>query len=163
MAEVEAEERDAVIAVGNALRADDGVGPAVLERLRGKVPVGVRLAHVQGEPSALLDAWEGLDTAIVVDAVRAGAAPGAIHVLDVSSIPLAARTGSASTHGLGLAEALELGRALGRLPARVVVVGIEVGRTDTAGGLSEPVAGAVGAAAAQVLEQLAGPLVRRDA
>ena len=68
--------------------------------------------------------------------------------------PLTARTGSASTHGLGLAEALELGRALGRLPARTVVVGIEAGQTDTGDGLSAPVLGALDAAAAQVLAQL---------
>jgi hydrogenase maturation protease len=143
-----------VIAVGNRLRRDDGAGAAVLERLRGRLPAGVALVEVGGEPSELLDAWEGAASAVVVDAVRTGAEPGSLHRFDASGEPLPARTGSASTHGLGLAEALELGRALGRLPARVVVVGIEAGDEGQGAGLSEPVAAAVDGAAALVLEEL---------
>ncbi len=148
------EVRSAVIAVGNPLRSDDGVGPAVIERLRGRVPAGVRLAQVGGGAPELLDAWEGLDTAVIVDAVLSGGEPGSVHLLDASWEPLPARVGSASTHGLGLAEALELGRALGRLPRRVVVVGVEMDHAETAGDLSEAVSAAVDAAAAAVLEQL---------
>jgi len=149
-----AEQRAAVIAIGNALRSDDGVGPAVLARLRGRLPAGVRLSEIHGEPSALFEAWAGLDTAIVIDAVVTGQTPGTVHVLDASAGPLAARTAIASTHGLGLAEALELGRALHRLPARIVVVGIEAGQTGTAEGLTAPVLGALDAAASQVIAQL---------
>ena len=145
----------AVIAVGNPLRADDGAGVEVVRRLAGRVPAGVRLIELGGDPAGLLDAWEGLGTVVVVDAVRSGGEPGTIHRLDASTEPLPARTGSASTHGLGLAEALELGRALGRLPARVVVVGIEVADDRTAGGkLSRPVQDAIEDAAASVLAEL---------
>jgi hydrogenase maturation protease len=47
------------------------------------------------------------------------------------------------THALGLAEAIALGRALERLPARLVVVGVEASETDSGHGLSPAVAGAV--------------------
>ena len=151
-----ADPRAAVIAVGNPLRADDGAGAAVLARLAGRVPAGVQLLDTRGEPAELLDAWEGLDRVVVVDAVRGGGAPGTIHCFDASSEPLPVRTGSASTHGLGLAEALELGRALGRLPAHVVVVGIEAGDDGDGAGLSAPVQAALDGAADQVLAQLAG-------
>jgi hydrogenase maturation protease len=147
-------ERRLVIAVGNPLRRDDGAGAAVLECLRARVPTGVELVGAGGEPSELMDAWDGAAQAVVVDAVRTGAEPGSLHRFDASAQPLPARTGSASTHGLGLAEALELGRALGRLPQRVVVVGIEAGDEGQGAGLSEPVAAAVEGAAALVLEEL---------
>ncbi len=151
-----ADPRAAVIAVGNPLRADDGAGAAVLARLAGRVPAGVQLLDTHGEPAALLDAWEGLERVVVVDAVRTGGAPGTVHCFDASSAPLPARTGSASTHGLGLAEALELGRALGRLPAYIAVVGIEAGDDGSGDVLSAPVLAALDGAAQQVLDRLAG-------
>ncbi len=145
----------AVIAVGNPLRADDGAGVAVLRRLAGRVPAGVRLVELGGEPAELLDAWEGLGAVIVVDALRGGGVPGTVRRFDASSDPLPARCASASTHGLGVGEALELGRALGRLPGRVVIVGIEVADGHTVGGeLSRPVQDAIEDAVARVLAEL---------
>ena len=151
-----ADPRAAVIAVGNPLRADDGAGAAVLARLAGRVPAGVQLLDTHGEPAELLDAWEGLERVVVVDAVRTGAVAGTVHTFDASSTPLPARTGAASTHGLGLAEALELGRALGRLPARGVVIGIEAGDDGHGAVLSPPVAAALDRAAGRVLDELGG-------
>ena len=144
----------AVIAVGNPLRADDGAGVEVVRRLAGRVPPEVRLIELGGEPAELLDAWNELGTAVLVDAVRTGGEPGTVHCFDASTEPLPARTGSASTHGLGLAEALELGRALGRLPARVVVVGIEADDRTMGGELSRPVQDAIEDAAETVLAEL---------
>ena len=144
----------AVIAVGNPLRADDGAGVEVVRRLAGRVSPEVRLIELGGEPAELLDAWNELGTAVLVDAVRTGGEPGTVHCFDASTEPLPARTGSASTHGLGLAEALELGRALGRLPARVVVVGIEADDRTMGGELSRPVQDAIEDAAETVLAEL---------
>ena len=150
-----AEGRAAVIAVGNLLRADDGAGVEVVRRLAGRVPAGVCLIELGGEPAELLDAWDDLETVVVVDAVRTGGKPGTVHQFDASTAPLPAHTGGASTHGLGLADALELGRALDRLPARVVVVGIEVADDRTVGGeLSRPVQDAIADAVAGVLAEL---------
>jgi hydrogenase maturation protease len=60
-----------------------------------------------------------------VDAVSSGAPAGTIHRLDASERELPAEMFRASTHHVGLAEAVELARALGRLPARTVIYGIE--------------------------------------
>jgi len=91
--------------------------------------------------------------------------PGAVVVLETGAerppLPARTETGAAGTHGIGLAGALELARALDRLPPRVVVVGV-VG-TDFGPGhpLSEPVEAAVPAAVATVLEALARRSLRR--
>ncbi len=142
----------AVIALGNPLRADDGAGPAVLRRLAGRAPDGVRLLESGGDPAELLAAWDGLERVVIVDAVRTGAPPGTLHRFDASTRPLPARTAGASTHGLGLAEALELARALGRLPRRVLVVGIEAADERAGGALSPQVAASIEPAAALVLD-----------
>jgi hydrogenase maturation protease len=102
-------------------------------------------------PLDLLEVFDGYDTVVVVDATRSGTAPGTVTVTEG---PLASQ-GSASTHGLGLAEAVELARALDRLPWRLVVVGVEVGSTEPGTPLSPAVAGAVEAAVAQVRACLA--------
>jgi hydrogenase maturation protease len=116
-----------VIGVGNEYRGDDGVGPAVLMLLRDDIPEGVALVPSDGEPTRLVEAWTGASTAIVVDAVAAsGSPPGALHRLDVTanaeSVP--SRQGT-SSHDLGVGSAVALGRALDRMPGRLLVHGVQ--------------------------------------
>ena len=85
------------------------------------------------EPNDLIEAWQGRDAVVLVDTMRSGEPPGTIRRFDVTSEPLPARLrGSVSTHGFGLHEAIELGRALHRLPRRVIVFAVE-GRHFEAG------------------------------
>jgi hydrogenase maturation protease len=117
--------RVVVIGVGNAYRGDDAVGLTVAERLRGHVPPGVDVLDCEQEPSRLLDAWEGADVALVVDAAASGGRPGTVHRFDATRAGVPTRVFRSSTHAFGVGDAVELGRALGRLPGRVVVYGVE--------------------------------------
>ena len=74
---------------------------------------------------ALLSLWEDCETAIVVDATQSGAEPGTVRRLPAHDEPLPDELRRTSTHLLGVAEAIELARALGKLPARTIVYGIE--------------------------------------
>lgn len=112
----------AAVCLGSRYRGDDAVGPLAAERLRD---AGVRVIDCADEPTRLLDAWDGLDTVVVVDAVVTGAPAGTIHRVDPGGGPLPRDLGLASTHAVGVADALELGRTLGRAPRRVVVLGVE--------------------------------------
>lgn len=143
-----------VIGVGNAYRRDDGVGLAVAARLRGRVPAGVRVVDCEQEPSRLIDAWQGAQSALVVDAVESEAAPGTLHRFDAAAGPLPAGVFRSSTHAFGVGDAVELARVLGRLPGRVVVYGIEGGEFAAGEGLSVPVRAAVEPAAQAVLDDL---------
>jgi hydrogenase maturation protease len=116
-----------VLCVGNPWRSDDGAGLAVARLLRGTLPAGVELLEREGEPTALIDAWDGATRLWLVDAVSSGAEPGTLHRLDASAHELPAGLFRRSTHHVGVAEAVELARALGRLPAATVVFGIEGG------------------------------------
>ena len=136
--------RAVVIGAGNAWRSDDGAGLAVARLLAGTLPEGVETLEREGEPTSLIDAWEGAEVVWLVDAVSSGAEPGTVHRHDASSEPLPARLFDTSTHHFGLAEAVELGRALGRLPAKVVVFGIEGATFETGDTLSPQVQAAVG-------------------
>jgi hydrogenase maturation protease len=89
-----------------------------------------------------------------VDAVDAGATPGALHRFDASDVRLPERTFRSSTHAFGVGEAIELARALGRLPACVVVYGVEGIEFAAGASLSAPVEAAVDQATCAVLADL---------
>ena len=143
--------RVVVIGVGNLYRRDDGVGPAIAERLRGRRDVEV--ATCEQEPSRLLDAWAGADLALVVDAVASGAEPGTVHRFDASERAVPSSVFRGSTHAFGVGEVIELARALGRLPGRVIVYGVEGAEFAAGDGLSPAVAAAVGPLAAELIDE----------
>lgn len=143
-----------VIGVGNEMRGDDGVGLVVARKLAAEVDGRVRVLECEGEPVSLLSAWEGCSRAIVVDATRSGASAGTIRRIAAHEGPLPAALSGSSTHLLGIADAIELARALGRLPERTIVYGIE-GATFSAGdALSEPVAEAAERVASAIRREL---------
>jgi hydrogenase maturation protease len=127
-----------LIGIGNRFRSDDAAGLEVVRRLRLAHPPGVQLIEQEGEPASLIESWSEVDEALVVDAVNSGSAPGTLHRFDVTDVPLPAQV-FPSTHAMGLPEAVELARELGRLPARLVVYGIEGESWEAGEGLSEPV------------------------
>jgi hydrogenase maturation protease len=143
-----------VIGVGNEWRSDDAAGLVVARRLRESSLRPVRVIEHEGEPLDLIDEWSGAAAVIVIDAVSSGAEPGSIHRLDALAAKLPAELFRASTHALGVAEAVELGRALERLPRRLLVLGIEGKRFDAGAGLSPEVE----RAAARLVDELAGQL-----
>jgi hydrogenase maturation protease len=152
-----------VIGVGNEFRRDDGVGPAIVAGLRYRVPPGVRLVISDGEPARLIEEWTGAALAVVVDAVRAEPSqPGRTHrfVLDR---PRAGAPRPASSHGLGLDEAIGLALALDRMPGRLIVHAIEALDLTQGTGLTAPVAAAADAVTAAVLHDVGPGMARGGA
>lgn len=146
-----------VLGIGNPFRGDDGVGPAVLDLLAGRVPAGVRLVASDGEPTRLLEQWRDAATVVVVDAATGGGPPGSVRSLLLrpgDPAPLGA-AGGTSSHGLGLAGALALAAALGSAPGEVVVHAVEAGCTAHGTGLTPAVRQAAAVVAGRVLAGLA--------
>lgn len=152
--------RIAVIGVGNEFRRDDGVGWAVLARLRERagdrpLPPDTRLATCDGDPGRLIGLWEGARLAVVVDAAHAHpGTPGRVHRLELDA-GLLAQPSTTSSHGLGLGEAVELARVLGLLPEHLVVYAVEGAESDMGTGLSPAVADAVEPLVAAVEDEIA--------
>ena len=142
-----------VIGVGNPLRRDDGVGRAVARAIQETLSA-IKVIEMDGEGAALLEAWTEADVVVVVDAVRSGATPGTVHRFEPPGDRLPHTLSSTSTHAFGLPDAVELERALGQLPRRLIVYGIE-GADFTAGeGLSAEVQTTVPEVAARVQAEL---------
>lgn len=114
-----------VIGIGNAYRSDDGAGLAVARRLKERAPANVTVLEQDGEGVRLMEAWKDARAVILIDAAHSGAAPGTIHHIDCRRDPLPPGMFGDSTHAFGVAEAVELGRVLGRLPARLILFGVE--------------------------------------
>jgi hydrogenase maturation protease len=91
-----------VVCVGNRDRGDDAIGRLVADRLRAAPVDGIELLETDGDCAAV----------------------GTIHVIDGREESLLPSPGH-STHGLGVAEAIALGRALGALPAALTIFGVE--------------------------------------
>lgn len=146
-----------VVGLGNRDRGDDAVGLLVLDRLGGRVGPSVRLRPWPGDPMGLLDLaeWRTADALVLVDAVISGVPEGTIHRIDVTEEPLPVGCGQMSSHGMGVAMIVELARAFGTLPARAVVVGVEVGAFGHGQAPRRPVADAVEKAVDVVLDELA--------
>ncbi len=149
-----------VVGVGNELRHDDAAGLEVARLARAMAAPALRAASCpaiafhehEGEPLGLLDAWERAGAVVLADAIHGAGPVGAVHRFDASSAPLPALLeGSSSTHAIGVAEAIELGRALGRLPRAVVVYGVTGCRFDAGRGLSPDLQEAVEPLARRVL------------
>ena len=143
-----------VVGIGSEGRGDDVAGLLVARTLRRCVPGSVAVLESAGDPGALMTGWENASRVVVIDAVRSGAPPGTVHRLGASRSAAAAGTGAWSSHGLGLAAAIDLAEALGRRPSSFCLIGVEGERFAAGAPPSPAVLAAVPAAVDAALREL---------
>jgi hydrogenase maturation protease len=112
--------RTVVIGVGHRDRADDGIGPAVVDALAHRTDQVVTLVR-EGDLAVLPLLWEVDDDVVIVDAIADRGMVGNLSEIDPSQLRSAA---AVSTHGLDVVDAIELARRLHCMPARLRVFGI---------------------------------------
>ncbi len=154
-----------VIGVGNTMRGDDGVGPAAAEQLASRLTdeKSIEVVVLCGEASGLIDAWTGRRRAVLVDAVATGAPAGTVHELVMGTVPLPDWRAGFGTHSAGLGEAIALGRALGRVPLDLRVIGVELADVGLGNAMSPAVAAAIPDVVERILAYLAEPVARVSA
>jgi hydrogenase maturation protease len=84
--------------------------------LRDRMPRHALIEEQSGAALDLIERLRGTDSAFLVDAAVTGAPPGTIHVFDCAIADLPTMRPGASSHGLGVAEAIAMARALHELP-----------------------------------------------
>jgi hydrogenase maturation protease len=143
-----------VIGIGNEYAEDDAAGLLVARKLKEEVQDNITIVESTGEGASLIEAWKGIPSTIVIDAVRSGMEPGRAYRLEAHRSPLPAQPFRGSTHAFGLYEAVELARCLNQLPQSLIVYGIE-GQNFMAGNrVSRAVEQAVARVTRSVLEEL---------
>jgi hydrogenase maturation protease len=152
--------RRVVIGIGNADRGDDAVGLLTARLLTARLPQGIAVIEHDGEATGLLAHLEGAETAYLIDAAVSGAPAGTVQRFDCSASPLPVGGLVMSTHGFGPAEAIELARALGQLPAECVVFAIEAAGVEAGAALSSVVRAAAEDVAQKIADELASVSTR---
>ncbi|MHB8382546.1 MAG: hydrogenase maturation protease [Candidatus Binataceae bacterium] len=149
-----------IAGVGNIFLGDDGFGGEVARRLADEIwladvtvaDFGIRGIHLAYQ---IID---GYDSAIIVDAVSRGAAPGTVYVIEPDRKAAAPGTVSDS-HDMVLDNVFAMVRTLaGELPPHLLIVGCEPADLSEKIGLSEPVTRAIPAAIRAVHEIVNGHL-----
>ena len=145
-----------VLGLGNVLLGDDGVGAAAVALLldRYQPPPDVRVLDGGTLGLSLLPYLEEADTVILVDAIRADAAPGSLVRLDGAEVAPAVAT-RLSPHQIGVADLLDGARWLDRYPTRLVLHGIVPDAIDLAVGLSPDVARSLSDLVERVVDEAA--------
>jgi hydrogenase maturation protease len=114
-----------ILGLGNVLCGDDGLGVAAVEVLARshRVPEGVRILDGGTLGLALLPYLEDAEAALLVDAIRADAPPGApIRLAGEDVAPAVLER--LSPHQIGVADLLAGARLRGRSPRRLVLLGL---------------------------------------
>ena len=146
-----------ILCCGNPSCGDDALGPALAGWLRARLPAGgpVRMMELAQPDVGLIDRLQRCARLIVVDACRAGAAPGTLFRWSWPQIiNSAARTATVSSHGLGIIEVLRLAEQLDQLPPTVIFA-VEGDYFDVGAPMSEPVHASLDRLRAALLAELA--------
>ncbi len=141
------------IGVGNDHRRDDAAGLELARRIRASAPTGLFVVEQCGDLTALLELWKSHQRVWVADAMRSVDPPGTVQRYELPRATLPAGAFRSMTHEVGLGEVVELGRALGVLPARLVLFGIAGADFAHGRGLSPAVAATVDRVARRVIAE----------
>ncbi len=145
-----APEQITVVGIGSPDRGDDAWGPLAAARVALVTTGDPRIRVVVHEdPTHLVQEWDGTGTAVVLDAVLTDGPPGELVLAELGAgggalAPSALdAVGLGGTHAFGLAGAIELARALHRLPRRVLVVGVRAATVAHGAAMTPAVADAL--------------------
>jgi hydrogenase maturation protease len=94
-------------------------------------------------PKGFVRDFPGYDDVVLVDACRGAGPPGTLLRISAAEAERGSTLSHASTHSFGVSAAIGLARALGSLPRRLVVYGIEARHSCEGEGLSPQVGRAV--------------------
>lgn len=126
---------------GNSDAGNDTAGRLVARAMLNNPAVCVH--EMRAVPIDLYQEWQADDCVLLCDAVLLDQAPGTLLLIDLLRDQLPPQTAPGSTHGMGLAEAVALARALQRLPRHCFFYGIVAGAQHHSNKMDPAIAAAV--------------------
>ncbi len=140
-----------VIGVGSP-HGDDQIGWLIADDLETR-GVSELVVHKVSSPLEILDWIDGVEWLGICDACRGEGPAGSWHCWTWPNDRIIQQE-FAGTHDIGLTAALELAVRLGRLPATVMIWGVEVGTCQPGDVVSLPAKEAVPDVAGAILDEL---------
>lgn len=129
-----------VMGIGNTLYTDEGLGihilPYIEKALKQHGFTGVEVYEGCTDSMSLLAPIDRADYLLVIDAIKAGKAPGEIIALTEDEMPAYFST-KLSVHQVGFQEVLFAARLLEQLPKEMAMIGAEPCSLELGVGLSE--------------------------
>jgi len=113
-----------IVGIGNRLRGDDAVGLLVVKILTERSHAGTSIFELDGDQLRLLELMAKTETMVIVDAVLSSAMAGTILRIDTSADPVPRDFRFFTTHSFDSFQTIELARAMGRLPKKIIIYGI---------------------------------------
>jgi hydrogenase maturation protease len=144
-----------LIALGNTLMSDEGIGVRILEALleRG-TPPGVDLLDSGNSGMRILHALEGRQKAVFVDCAFMDSPPGTLRRFTPDEVETRKALPRLSLHEGDLMQTLELALRLGTLPGKTVLFGIEPKSVEPGDGVTPELAGNLDRYVRAVLDEL---------
>jgi hydrogenase maturation protease len=147
-----------ILALGNHLRGDDGIGSAIIETLAKTESLPSDVILIDGGIAGLktLLLMQDYRQVIIVDAAQIGCAPGGWVRFSADELEIQS-TGVGTywaLHSIGLAGVLSVGKVLGILPPEVVIYGVQPKEIGWSPGFSEPVQKVIPIICENILEEL---------
>ncbi len=135
-----------VLGIGSPF-GDDQLGWEVIKLLQASqplhhyIPHKLELSHCDRPGLYLLELMRDARCVFLIDAIKTGSKIGTIHCFKNETIE---GVGSAlSTHSIGMAEAMQMGRALQTLPKTVLLYGLEIGDVRSEWTMTAPIIEAI--------------------
>jgi len=128
-----------IIGLGNILRGDDGIGPAVIEELRTvKFTFPIELIDAGGDAFNILDQMISKQPLILIDCARMGEKPGEIVTFKLDQVNLKWAEQIVLLHGFGLSEIYQMAQHLGA-DAECTIIAVEPKSIEFNTGLSQEI------------------------
>jgi len=121
-----------ILGIGNPILTDDGVGIKIARKIKEGNPE-LEVIETSEAGIALLDLIADYDKLVIIDSIKTGQEkPGKVYKLRLEDLKPA--VDSASSHGVDIATAFELGRGLGyRMPKYISLYAVEIKDNTTFG------------------------------
>jgi hydrogenase maturation protease len=130
-----------VLGIGNLLWADEGFGVRCAEHLleHYDLPAGVRVLDGGTQGLYLLPYVQQARRLIVFDAIDYGLPAGALRLVENEAVPRFMGAKKMSLHQTGFQEVIAAAELTGRVPAEMLLIGIQPEQLDDYGGSLRPV------------------------
>lgn len=119
------EKRPLVIGVGNPDAGDDAAGRIVARNLLASDHGAFDIEEASGEATHLLALFQNRSRVVIVDACQAGDPPGTLRRFNARTMTLPRQLAGYSSHGFGVAAAIDLGGILDALPETLILHTVE--------------------------------------
>ena len=116
------------------------------------IPGQLQLIYCDRPGMYLLELMRGANTIFLIDAVKTGSVCGTLHRFKNQEIE--AVNSPLSSHALGIAYAIKMGRALDELPPNVILYGMEIGDIYYQSSLADPIMKAVKVLSKQIKDDI---------